>query len=363
MQGKKIIIAHNWNGTSFNAQSVKLAEALSKENKVVFISQMRLPSTPLQINPNLTVVQWPNHRPRNMKDIRFCYRLIKDFKPDITISHFTAQTIMSFVGKLLGVRNRISWYHTLLEQLKLDFKGSNLKFAIQKTRRKFILNLTTNIVTVSNYAKNEIHAQYGLPMDHIKVINNGVIDHPIRNNNSKDLKFIYLGRYDECKGVDILIKAIAIVKQELPNARFVLAGGKLNAGFTQLIEKEDVKDMIENLGYIQYDKVAEYLSSGYAFIIPSRIDNLPTVVLEAFSCGTPVIGSRSGGIAEMVEDGVDGLLFEKENPASLAEKVIELAGNEDLRNRMGQNARNKYESNFTIENYVQNVTAFLGTLP
>jgi glycosyltransferase involved in cell wall biosynthesis len=361
MQGKRIIIAHNWNGTSFNAQSVKLAEALSKENKVVFISQMRLPSSPLHINPNLTVVQWPNHRPRTIKDIKFCYKLIKDFKPDITISHFTAQTIMSFVGKILGVKNRISWYHTLLEQLKLDFKGSSFKFAMQKARRKFILNLTTNIVTVSNYAKNEIHTQYGLPKNHIKVINNGVIDHPQRNN-SNELKFIYLGRYDECKGVDILIKAIAMVKLQLPNARFVLAGGKLNAGFTQLIEQQGVNDMIENLGYIQYDKVAEYLSSGYAFIIPSRIDNLPTVVLEAFSCGTPVIGSKSGGIPEMVEDGVNGLLFEKENPASLAEKAVELANSPALRNKIGQNARNKFENSFTIESYVKNVTSFLDTV-
>lgn len=361
MQGKKIIIAHNWNETSFNTQSVRLAEVLSKENQVVFISQMRLPNTPLQINPNLKVVQWPNKKPRSIKDVMFCYKLMKEFKPDITISHFTAQTIMSFVGKTLGIKNRISWYHTLLEQLELDFKGSSFKFAIQKLRRKFILNLTTNIVTVSNYAQNEINTKYGIPKKNIQVINNGVANHSLRNN-SNELNFVFLGRYDECKGLDILIKAIAIVKQQMPDVKFSFAGGKLNTSFSDLIKQQNVEDVIQNIGYIQYDQVPDYLCSSYALIVPSRIDNLPTVVLEAFSCGTPVIGSKSGGIPEMIENGVNGLLFEKENAQSLAEKIIELANKPDDRTMMSANARTSFENKFTIEHYTKNVISFLETL-
>jgi len=361
MQGKRIIIAHNWNETSFNAQSVKLAEALSQNNQVVFISQMRLQNAPLQINPNLKVVQWPNKKPRSIKDILFCYRIMKEFKPDIAISHFTAQTIMSFVGKMLGIKNRISWYHTLLEQLELDFKGSSSTFAMQKLRRKFILNLTTNIVTVSNYAQNEINSKYGIPTKNIKVINNGVANHSLRNDGSQ-LNFVFLGRYDECKGLDILIKAIGIVKQQIPSIKFSFAGGKLNGSFTDLIKEQNVEGVIENIGYIQYDKVPDYLCSAYALIVPSRIDNLPTVVLEAFSCGTPVIGSKAGGIPEMIEDGVNGLLFEKENAQSLAEKIIEMANNKDRRNTMSLNARRTYEERFMIEHYVKNVTSFLETL-
>ncbi|MBC7586801.1 MAG: glycosyltransferase family 4 protein, partial [Chitinophagaceae bacterium] len=358
----KIVIAHNWNETSFNTQSVKLAEALSQQNQVLFISQMRLPCSPLQINPNLKVVQWPSNRPKSIKDILFCHKLLRAFKPDITISHFTAQTIMSFVGKFLGIKNRISWYHTLLEQLKLDFKGNSFQFYLQRARRKMILQLTTNIVLVSNYSITEVAAAYKIPEAKLKVIHNGVVDHPFRNTNSNQPNFIFLGRYDECKGIDIFIKAIAIVKKEIPTAKFIFAGGKLNQKFTQLIKDGKSDNVIENVGYIEYNKVANYLCSGYALVVPSRIDNLPTVILEAFSCGTPVIGSRSGGIPEMVQDGYNGLLFEKENPASLAKKIVELANNPDKRMAMALNARKTFESGFTIENYVNNVIHFLDGL-
>jgi len=64
----------------------------------------------------------------------------------------------------------------------------------------------------------------------------------------------------------------------------------------------------------------------------------------------------------MIEDGVNGLLFEKENAQSLAEKIIEMANNKDRRNTMSLNARRTYEERFMIEHYVKNVTSFLETL-
>jgi len=108
--------------------------------------------------------------------------------------------------------------------------------------------------------------------------------------------------------------------------------------------------------------VPGYLAGSYAFIIPSRIDNLPTVVIEALSTATPVIASQAGGIPEMVTDGYNGMLFEKENPHSLAEKIITLASNNILRNTLAQQARLSYEQQFTIPHYVDHVTKWMEQL-
>jgi glycosyltransferase involved in cell wall biosynthesis len=361
MQGKKIIIAHNWKEASFNTQTVRLAEALSLNNQVLFVSQMRVDAAPLKINDNLTVVEWPNNRPQTIKDILFFYKKVKQFKPTIAIGHFTAQNIIVFVGSILGIQKRIVWYHTLIEQIDLDYKGSKLTYHLQRFKRKLLFKFATKVVLVSNYSLKDMNGYYAVPTKKTIVINNGIPDHSIRNNGSS-FDFVFLGRYDECKGIDILLEAIGIVKKQSSHLKFHLAGGKFNKSAEAIIAQYDIASMIVNHGFIDYTKVFEYLANGYAFIIPSRIDNLPTVVMEAFSCGTPVIGSKSGGIPEMIEDNVNGLLFEKENAADLAAKIIFLANNKDLHDAMGIAARKNFEQKFTIPRYVANVTTMLECL-
>ncbi len=72
-------------------------------------------------------------------------------------------------------------------------------------------------------------------------------------------------------------------------------------------------------------------------------------LIEAFSCGVPVIGPRLGGIGEVLHDGQSGLLFEPGNPEDLAAKVGELASDRGLRDRLGRGARSRFESHYTAK--------------
>jgi glycosyltransferase involved in cell wall biosynthesis len=98
-------------------------------------------------------------------------------------------------------------------------------------------------------------------------------------------------------------------------------------------------------------------------VVPSRTDNLPTVVLEAFSTYTPVIGANTGGIPDMIEDGYNGILFEKENVNDLVVKLEHLLTNEELRKRIGENARRTFLEHFCTDNLPQRFEKLLaGTI-
>ena len=84
-------------------------------------------------------------------------------------------------------------------------------------------------------------------------------------------------------------------------------------------------------------------------IVPSRTDNLPTVIIEAFSIGIPVIASNSGGIPDMIEDDYNGLLFDKEDEKAMANKMISFFENPVKAKILGDNAKDFFNMHYNIE--------------
>ena len=100
-------------------------------------------------------------------------------------------------------------------------------------------------------------------------------------------------------------------------------------------------------GFTEDRMVALAYSLADVFVIPSRQDNLPNAVLEAMACGTPVVGFKTGGIPEMVRDGVNGLLAEAGDVADLADAIAALLADEPRRAGMGRAARELAEREYT----------------
>jgi glycosyltransferase involved in cell wall biosynthesis len=106
---------------------------------------------------------------------------------------------------------------------------------------------------------------------------------------------------------------------------------------------------IVNLGYLESpEKIRLAYSAADLFIIPSLEDNLPNTVLESLSCGTPVIGSRVGGIPDVVQDGVNGRLVPPDDPAKLGEAIRSLIFDSAQIERMGQKGRQLIERYFPL---------------
>ena len=144
--------------------------------------------------------------------------------------------------------------------------------------------------------------------------------------------FLMVSRIIKEKGVLDFAKAARAVKKKVPDARFIILGGYDNS--IGALSEEDIREYIDD-GSIELpgeikDPVSFYSQSS-VFVLPSYYrEGLPRTILEAMSCGRPIITTDWTGCREPIEDGVNGFLVSIKNPAELAEKMYELASNREL---------------------------------
>ncbi len=155
------------------------------------------------------------------------------------------------------------------------------------------------------------------------------------------------GRLFYSKGQDTLIEAVSKLRREgIPvRVKFIGDGPARN----QLISRageSGVGDICEFIGHVAHEEVLKNMAGAAMTIVPSRDEAFGYAAIESMAVGTPVIASRVGGLAEVVRDGVDGYLVPPEDFESLASKIKLLLGNAELREKMGQNARERFLETF-----------------
>ena len=152
---------------------------------------------------------------------------------------------------------------------------------------------------------------------------------------------VYAGRLSDEKGVDVLIRAIAL----LPSARLQVAGdGPARAALETLVVDLDLGARVTFHGRVGADALAGVLAGAAVAAVPSRWhENQPLAVLEAFASGLPVVSTDLGGMPELVEPGVDGALAPADDPAALAAALEPLLQDPVLAFRMGAAGRAKVE--------------------
>lgn len=150
---------------------------------------------------------------------------------------------------------------------------------------------------------------------------------------------VFLGRFSAVKGIDVLLSAISALSIRL-KLRLVMVGpGHLTLYDDKLeyLRRQGVE--VECIGAVNRDKVPQVLCSADIAISSSYVENSPLSVMEAMSCGVPVVASNVGGIPEMLDDGKNGLLFQVGDSIGLAETALLLLEDEDFREQMALEAR------------------------
>lgn len=359
IKGQTIFIAHNWSDVSVSYQSKWLATELSKDNTVIFLNAKKSGAAERKVNEHLVVLEWPGQRPNGFKDLLFAIRLFRRYQPQVIISNFAANDIMLFVASFFGVKVRLCYYHTMVEQYIEDFGRLDLKQRINIWRKGFAFRRATHILTVSSAAKNDITRYYKVRPERCFVFPNALPDTDIRNCNG-DHTIGFLGRLQRSKGVDILLHAFKLVLTRIPDARLIVTGrGDEEESLKELCDGLGIHDKVIFNGSISYAAIHPFLASLDFLVVPSRIDNLPTVILEAFSVATPVIASDSGGIPDIIQPGFNGLLFESDNAQELAEKMMQLFNDEILRDQMSVNARSSFEARYSIHRHRERFEALV----
>ncbi len=354
IKDKTIFIAHNWSDVSVCQQSKGLAIALSERNNVIFLNAKKNAAAPQQINERLQVVNWPGKRPTGFKDFLFAVKLMRRHKPDIIVVNFAAIDIMLFVSWMFSVKARVCYFHTMVEQHISDRGNLSYRQRFNIWRKSLVFKKATHMLPVSTAAARDLLKYYhGVDKNKVYVFPNALYD-SMEVNQSKGQVVGFIGRLDRSKGVDILLEAFVKVAASFPEAKLVIAGkGVMEEELKVIIRSAGIENKVEWRGAISYSNVMKFLCGLSFLVVPSRIDNLPTVVLEAFSTFTPVVGAKTGGIPDMIEDGFNGRLFERESADDLAVKMKSLLEDEGARKSMGENARKTFKEKYCIDKLPQ----------
>ena len=193
----------------------------------------------------------------------------------------------------------------------------------------------------------EVLQRNNVPEAKVALVRQGIVQHiEPQFPRSKDrtvapLRLAYFGRIDRAKGLDIVIQAL----QSNPAAavRLAIFGVNQDAGnseFDRVLALAGVDGRIEVHAAVAAERVQEEMSRLDLIVVPSRgLENAPLVVLEAFAAGVPVLGANLGGIAELVRDGIDGVLVAADDVGAWAEAIAGLSADRERIEKLRQGVR------------------------
>lgn len=236
---------------------------------------------------------------------------------------------------------------------RVDFKIKNNIFS----KWKYNSNKLEVLVCVSNAIKN-IMQNVVKNNNKLFVIHDGIDTHKYVSMQSSNLRQEYnlndniivgtIAAFVGHKDYPTLLKTIKIISDTRNDIRFIALGdGPLFNDMKRLAENLNISEKIIFTGFT--NKVGEFLNLFDIFILTSNEEGLGSTLLDAMSVGLPVVGTKAGGIPEIIKDRTNGILCDIQDSVSLAKAVVELADNVELRNLYGSNSK-KIVQNFSIEN-------------
>ena len=373
----RVLIVHNVYQHRGGEDSVVEAEAellLSRGHAVEFYFRN---NDEIDIKPNLSLVGQMFWSSRTTKDIA---GVIANFKPDVIHVHNTfplispslywaaAKASVPVVQTLHNFRLLCTQAMFLREGRVCEnclghmpwrgavhgcYRGSNAQSAVlagMVTMHRAIgtwRNKVTRYIALNEFCRQKF-IEGGLPAERI-VVKPNFVDFSLLPEIPRQ-GFLFVGRLSAEKGVDVLVKAV----RQLNHASVRVAGVGPEAALLGNVAG------LKALGALSSEVVRIEMSQSMALVLPSIwYENFPRTLVEAFGSGLPVIASRIGALAELIEDGVTGLLFESGSADDLAAKLKWAQQNPEHMRQMGRNARKKYEDEYTADqNYNQLIAIY-----
>lgn len=293
-----------------------------------------------------------NVSPWASRDMR---KIIEKGNFDVVHAHHAfSRTPLSalHIARELGIRAVLTT-HTVSFMPDYEYLWSALSYSYPVYR--IMLSKADRIIAVSSAAEHFISYFTDVP---ITVIPNGVdtsFFKPLSKEYAREQmgfdpspSFLYVGRLVSKKGLFTLLLAFRSVKKEIPDARLRIAGkGRLKAVLSSMAKAIGIAESVEFLGYVPDEKMNALFTSADIFVLPSSFgESFGIVLLEAMASGTPVIGTRVGGIEEILGGGRYGVLVPPSDPEELSEAMIKLMKDEEKRKIIAERALKRVRSEY-----------------
>lgn len=284
----------------------------------------------------------------------------KRVKYDLIHSHYWMSGMAALTLREQWGIPVIQMFHTLG---KMKQRVARLPYEVEEQDRligeQHLLSSVDCIVASTPAEFAQLQWLYHADVSKVRIIPPGVdISHfyPIPDDEAREFigvkdescMLLYVGRIEPLKGLDTLIKAIAILRQQNIYVCLTIIGGDASLPLEEqseemkriraLCHQEGLDDLVTFLGKRGQDTLPYYYSAAQAVVVPSHYESFGMVALEAMACGAPVVASQVGGLAYLVQDGVTGFTVPADDPQALAEKLMLILRDRHLRRRLGQQA-------------------------
>ena len=346
--------------------AVDLAQEISEmgHNVTIYTTDLDFSNGPNKFNKKLPRIEKFEKFLINRTHVWFSLKLffvntsmskeIENDKPDIihTIGLRSFQSIIAWrVSKKLNIPLVVSDQGGLTTHPFLAESGFFLKtlYKIQDFFIKKIIN-DASVISVANEYEQKIFSSLN-KKSRIEIIRNGVnlkklvSKHNFKEKYQINSNFIlFVGRFSKSKGIETLINAFSIVKNELKDSEIHLVIMGVDFGYQaemeKLIKKLNLSEEIKVIKNPPRDDVISAYGESEFLVLPSQWELSPLVPLESFAFKKPVISTNSHGIPYTVQNNKNGILVEPENPFELSNAIMKLLNDSELREKLGLSGYN-----------------------
>jgi glycosyltransferase involved in cell wall biosynthesis len=226
----------------------------------------------------------------------------------------------------------------------------------------------THYIAISTGVRDALTARGAVRPDRVDIVPSGIDPRRFRDGCRRDgLKrelglapgAVVIGQIAalaDHKGQRYLIDAAKLVAAAHPESRFVIVGeGELRGALERQIAATGLTGTVHLAGF--REDIETFLAGFDLFVLSSHMEGLGTSLLDAMWFGIPIVATRVGGVPDVIEDGVNGLLVAPRDPAALAQATLRLLADAGLRRRLGEEGRRTVEERFTAARMVEGTAA------
>ncbi len=291
------------------------------------------------------------------------YRALKALKKNVSIDLIICHTVTnSYAAAYFGKKNNIPTLLILHELIRDRIIYGNpynwWTTKLYKHATRYALKAINYFVGVSSYMKKFIVLEGATNKK--TFVNHNPVDlekfYPMKDT-TKNIDILFIGRLSVEKGVGILIKSTKFFDKNWIVT--IIGDGALRKDLEQLAYEYNYNVKFE--GWIKYENLNPFINRAKILVVPSVTEPHGIVVLEAMACGVPVIGSKTGGIPDMIKHNVNGWLVIKNDPKALGRQINKVLDNEMVLQKMGKEALKTAEM-FSRKNFEKKISRFYKAL-
>ncbi|MBI3012002.1 MAG: glycosyltransferase [Elusimicrobia bacterium] len=170
-----------------------------------------------------------------------------------------------------------------------------------------------------------------------------------------------MGRLHRQKGIDIFLQAAKKIAEKVPRCRFLIAGdGPEKENLERLTRSLGLESQVTFCGWVK--ESLEFISLLDVFVLTSRWEGMPNVVLEAMALNKPVVSTNVGGAEDLIEDGKEGILIPSEDPDACSSAALKLYQDPVLKTKLSQNGSQKIRQRFGMDSMIRSYRSLYESL-